>query len=400
MGHYVSACFLLMLGASGSLAQVACANPITISEAGFTPGAFVTQQITGGLGGGASLTQTGAGNPGNAGVVNLSVTPGPPANGLGSWSWLACFSTQRTFDPTAIGAIASIDCSLDSAWIGGSVGPTVQSNALVVRQNGKVYYAPLPLTSLGGWVTANTNGITSGVFQEIISVGDQFLNPASHPDFSASGEPIEVGFARGNSNGGGSNFAGYSNSVGADNFIATVHLCINVTGQPASASTCTIGAADFEVAAAGDGTLSYRWQAADPTASGGWIDIADGTLTIAGRDVGEFSGAATNRGRWNGQYRSGHAPGPWAGSFRCVVSNSCGSANSDPALLRICFADLNCDGVVDDSDFVVFASAYNTLLCDDPSISPPCLADLNGDEFVDDSDFVLFAPAYDTLLCP
>jgi hypothetical protein len=29
-----------------------------------------------------------------------------------------------------------------------------------------------------------------------------------------------------------------------------------------------------------------------------------------------------------------------------------------------------------------------------------CPADLNGDDFVDDSDFVVFAAAYNELLCP
>jgi len=60
-----------------------------------------------------------------------------------------------------------------------------------------------------------------------------------------------------------------------------------------------------------------------------------------------------------------------------------------------CPGDLNGDGFVDDSDFVIFASAYDALLC-----GSPCPADLNGDAFVDDSDFVLFAAAYDALICP
>ncbi len=60
-----------------------------------------------------------------------------------------------------------------------------------------------------------------------------------------------------------------------------------------------------------------------------------------------------------------------------------------------CPADLNGDGVVDDSDFVIFAVAYDQLLC-----GTPCPADLNNDTVVDDSDFVIFAVAYDALLCP
>ncbi|HEX8877973.1 MAG TPA: hypothetical protein VF777_14590 [Phycisphaerales bacterium] len=65
-----------------------------------------------------------------------------------------------------------------------------------------------------------------------------------------------------------------------------------------------------------------------------------------------------------------------------------------------CPSDLNGDGAVDDSDFVVFDTAYNLLDCDDPSMPVACPADLNFDGFVDDGDFVLFAAAYNELLCP
>ncbi|MBS0188246.1 MAG: hypothetical protein JSS51_09265 [Planctomycetes bacterium] len=65
-----------------------------------------------------------------------------------------------------------------------------------------------------------------------------------------------------------------------------------------------------------------------------------------------------------------------------------------------CPADLNADTFVDDSDFVLFASAYDLLDCADPQMTPGCPADLTGDAMVDDSDFVVFAAAYDALLCP
>ena len=65
-----------------------------------------------------------------------------------------------------------------------------------------------------------------------------------------------------------------------------------------------------------------------------------------------------------------------------------------------CPADLTNDGFIDDADFVVFAAAYNLLLCSDPAIPAACTADLNHDGFVDDADFVIFAAAYNDLLCP
>jgi hypothetical protein len=65
-----------------------------------------------------------------------------------------------------------------------------------------------------------------------------------------------------------------------------------------------------------------------------------------------------------------------------------------------CPGDLNDDGFVDDSDFVLFANAYNILDCADPTMPEGCPADLNDDDVVDDSDFVIFAAAYNELICP
>ncbi|MGH7244033.1 MAG: hypothetical protein ACREJD_11490 [Phycisphaerales bacterium] len=67
-------------------------------------------------------------------------------------------------------------------------------------------------------------------------------------------------------------------------------------------------------------------------------------------------------------------------------------------VLAPCPGDLNNDDVVDDSDFVLFSSAYDALTC--PASPASCPGDLNADTFVDDSDFVLFAAAYDALVCP
>ena len=75
-----------------------------------------------------------------------------------------------------------------------------------------------------------------------------------------------------------------------------------------------------------------------------------------------------------------------------------GLSAAPAALLRFtvqpgsCPADLNADTMVDDSDFVIFAAAYNELIT--------MAADFTGDGVTDDSDFVLFADAYNTLICP
>ncbi len=43
---------------------------------------------------------------------------------------------------------------------------------------------------------------------------------------------------------------------------------------------------------------------------------------------------------------------------------------------------------------ILFLNAYNDLTC-----GMVCPADFNGDSMVDDADFVIFAGAYDALLC-
>ncbi|MBX3381779.1 MAG: hypothetical protein KF805_16925 [Phycisphaeraceae bacterium] len=79
---------------------------------------------------------------------------------------------------------------------------------------------------------------------------------------------------------------------------------------------------------------------------------------------------------------------PWGGNYTLQVNGSCATS------------DLSGDGFVNDVDFVLFASAYNLLVCTDPAMPAGCPADINKDGFVDDSDFLFFVSAYDALICP
>ena len=72
----------------------------------------------------------------------------------------------------------------------------------------------------------------------------------------------------------------------------------------------------------------------------------------------------------------------------------------DVASVNLCPADLSADGLVDDIDFAIFATAHEVLICADGSMPAGCPSDLNTDGFVDDTDFVIFAEAYDALVCP
>lgn len=104
-----------------------------------------------------------------------------------------------------------------------------------------------------------------------------------------------------------------------------------------------------------------------------------------------------------------HDPAPLTGTAAQFGALSINTIATPPAnwqfggivfSTQFCVGDLNNDLVVDDADFVLFAGAYNTLLCEDPAMPYPCPADFNSDGLVDDADFVAFANGYDVLLCP
>ena len=86
----------------------------------------------------------------------------------------------------------------------------------------------------------------------------------------------------------------------------------------------------------------------------------------------------------------------WVYSSTVPTDSLGGFATYVPA---ICPSDLTGEGFVDDSDFQVFAQAYNILDCADGSMPLGCPADFNLDGFVDDNDFLIFVIAYNELVC-
>jgi len=161
---------------------------------------------------------------------------------------------------------------------------------------------------------------------------------------------------------------------------------------PQLLSVCPGGSTEIAVVASACDPIAYRWQY--EVAPDTWLDAADGSWLYSGGTI-TASNITTDRLRLALNTTRGAAPV----RFRCIVSNSCGTAVSDPATLAPCQSDLTCDNVVDDADFVVFAAAYNVLDCADAGMALGCPADLNGDGLVDDADFVEFVAAYNNLGC-
>lgn len=119
--------------------------------------------------------------------------------------------------------------------------------------------------------------------------------------------------------------------------------------------------------------LSYRWEKDGSP-------IADGP---------HFSGATTPELRLLDARRS------MIGFYQCIISRDCAEVRTSAANVSICYADFNCDGLVETSDFELFVVAYNELIV--PPAEPRF--DQNEDGVVDDLDFQLFIDAYNRCDC-
>lgn len=180
-------------------------------------------------------------------------------------------------------------------------------------------------------------------------------------------------------------------------FVFGSSIPINIIQQPASLTTCSANDAILSLTAAGTGPFSYQWQWKAGSAVPAWLPVTAGLNSGGTRS---FTALNTAGPALTIRFFQQIDPGSPFAEFRCIVSNSCGSATSASAQLKLCWADFNCDTQVDDLDFVLFAGAYNLLECSDPGMPPRCPADLNFDGLVDDTDFSMFASAYDILSCP
>jgi hypothetical protein len=157
----------------------------------------------------------------------------------------------------------------------------------------------------------------------------------------------------------------------------TVQAATIITEQPDGQAVFPGDTAVFTVTATGDGTLSYQWQK------------DEGDLT----DGGHFSGATTAT--------LTVSSAAWAdvGSYRCVVTASCGATASDAAALTMtCHdpaMDTDGDNDVDLVDFGVFQACFNGPNRPYASLDPRCVchdSDCDGD--VDLTDYGQFQACF------
>jgi len=239
------------------------------------------------------------------------------------------------------------------------------TNAFGVGSNGVVRWTGTSFEALGQGVSGGTVWTLSS-FQDELVAGGVFT--------IAGGEPS-------------ANFARWTDNP-------TPWVAVSPESKPVNEGlTLTLSAA----AASGYANASYQWKRngvaisdglGGASAGGGTVSGASGTLaspsdgasvmlTIAGTQASD------------------------AGDYTIEFDNTCNVATSNAASIAVntCPGDLNADGFVNDTDFELFVSAYNILLCEDAAIPVGCLSDLNGDGFVDDVDFQIFVLAYDVLVC-
>lgn len=175
-----------------------------------------------------------------------------------------------------------------------------------------------------------------------------------------------------------------NNNVSPYTGLAEVRFAPCIAAGPGSAvpavGTCPAGEAFFDAAPAGSGPFTYQWQVADDSAPGGWANIIDGTVFVGGQRVGLFTGSQSPQLRGSGFYIGPEFPVYAAPVLlRCAVTNTCGSATTEPTTLTICPSDFNCDGERNPDDLGDYINCYFA--------QPPCPdADFNTDGDVNPDD--------------
>ncbi len=192
---------------------------------------------------------------------------------------------------------------------------------------------------------------------------------------AASCTPLTGGFSTHGCGATGLDVVIPANATGSIFYICQCHCALGMKGRidivascnaagvsshPTDTETCPGGSASFTVVASGTAPFTYQWKHGVTNVGG---PSASPTLNL------------TNVSPSDG------------GSYTCVVTNGCGNATSNAAILNVCHADFNCDGSLDFFDYDDFVNAFEAGT---PS------ADFNGDTAIDFFDYDDFVTAFET----
>ena len=168
----------------------------------------------GGVSSGDRMPSGGSPNAYRQVTINVSAAPSPAEF---SAVWSIPLRSGAVYDPSTQGAIVSIDYSEDARLFSGSA-PAGQTVAPALRQ-GADFYIPAGMTvPETSWTAKPFSSLTESDF---FLIQDDLIDADQHPDFSATGGPIEFGFGRGNSTAIGG--AGFSTVTGIDDWLITIH---------------------------------------------------------------------------------------------------------------------------------------------------------------------------------
>lgn len=198
-----------------------CVAAQTVSDSTFLDANWTGTQFVAGNGGASTGTQVlVGGNPGPYRNVTDQLNAAPVAGQTIVLS--AHIYTPFTYDPAVSGAIGSLTYAEDAACTSGCFGDG-QSTGPALVQGGNFYILSSSSVVTGpglAWLPHTLNALTAADFGLVNVTQFTIFDNTQHPDFSASGAPIQFGFFRGN--GTGVNGGGYTLAAGIDNWQTTI----------------------------------------------------------------------------------------------------------------------------------------------------------------------------------
>jgi hypothetical protein len=195
------------------------AAAVTVSDSTFVNTDWTITSFSSFNGGTSSAAQVASGgNPGPyRNVTDTLNNGGVPSVVLG-----VSIYSPFTYNPAVSGAISAVDYSEDAACISGCFG-SGQSTGPALLQGGVIYVlgSSSVITGPGAaFVNHSLSGLTAADFGGVSLTGSTFVDNSVHPNFSASGAPIQFGFLRANGTGPGG--IGYTLAAGIDNWQVTI----------------------------------------------------------------------------------------------------------------------------------------------------------------------------------
>jgi len=218
-----SAWLAALLSAAATIALLSLpAAAQTVSDSTFLDANWALTQFTAGNAGSSTATQMlSGGNPGAFRNVTDVLTAAPP--GLNTIVLSTSIYTPFTYDPAVSGAIGSLSYSEDAACTGGCFGQG-QSTGPALSQGGNLYILSSSTVITGPaltWAPHVLSGLTAVDFGLVnVTAAGSIFDNTQHPNFSAGGAPIQVGFFR--ANGTSVSGGGYTLSAGIDNWQVTI----------------------------------------------------------------------------------------------------------------------------------------------------------------------------------